>query len=50
VVALQITDSLGAKECCILGALDAFGHCTQAETVGEAQEMAQKNSIFGAVC
>src|SRR6266480_5628448 len=48
-VALQIVDPLGAQHGCVLGVLDAFGDRAQAETLGEAEQVAQKNAISRAV-
>ena len=49
VIALQIADPLGAQQGRVFGALDALGDRAQAETLGEAEQVTQKDPIFGAV-
>src|SRR5437764_14449271 len=48
-LAKQLVYPLGAQHGCLLGVLDAFGDRAQAETAGEAEEVAQKNAISRAV-
>ena len=49
VIALQIADSLGAQQSRICGVFDALGNRAQPETLGQPEQVTQKDPIFGAV-
>src|SRR5690242_17376524 len=49
VIALQISDPLGAQQGRICSVFDALGNRAQPESLGETEQVTQKDPVFGAV-